>query len=42
MIDKIREFFDIITSEFGIGVLAVLTVVVIGLVFYGAKRWEEN
>jgi len=42
LIDEVREFFDLITSEFGIGVLIVLTVVSIGLAFYGAKRLEEN
>jgi len=42
LFDEVREFFDLITSEFGIGVLVVITVVAIGLAFYGAKRLEEN
>ena len=42
MFDNVKEFFDLLTSEFGIGALVVLTVVAIGLAFYGAKRLEEN
>jgi len=42
LFDEVREFFDLITLEFGIGFLAVVTIVVIGLAFYGAKRLEEN
>ena len=42
MIDEVREFFDLFTTEFGIGALVVVTVVAIGLAFYGAKRLEEN
>jgi len=42
LIDEVREFFDLFTTEFGIGALVVVTVVAIGLAFYGAKRLEEN
>ena len=42
MIDEVREFFDLFTTEFGIGALVIVTVVAIGLAFYGAKRLEEN
>jgi len=42
LFDEVKEFFDLLTSEFGIGVLVVLTVVTIGLAFYGAQRLEEN
>ena len=42
MFDEVREFFDLFTTEFGIGALVVVTVIAIGLAFYGAKRLEEN
>lgn len=42
MFDEVREFFDLFTTEYGIGALVVVTVVAIGLAFYGARRLEEN
>jgi hypothetical protein len=42
LFDEVREFFDLFTTEYGIGALVVVTVVAIGLAFYGARRLEEN
>ena len=42
MFDEVKDLFDLITSEYGIGALVIITVIAIGLAFYGAKRLEEN
>lgn len=42
MIDTIEELFTILTSDFVVGVMAVTLVITIGLIYYGAKRVEEN
>ena len=42
MFDEVREFFDLFTTEYGIGALVIITVIAISLSFYGARRLEEN
>lgn len=42
MIEKLEEFFDLISTDLGLGILVTVVVVVIGLAFYGAKRMDEN
>jgi len=37
-----EEIFELVTSDFAVGVIAVALVIVIGLSYYGAKRVEEN
>ena len=39
MFDKILE---LLSTEFGIGLIAGLVIVVIGIAFYIARRIEEN
>ncbi len=42
MIEELEKLFEIITSDFAVGVIAVVLVITIGLAYYGAKRVEEN
>jgi uncharacterized protein YdgA (DUF945 family) len=42
LVDELQELFTMITSDFAVGVIAVGLVITIGLIYYGAKRVEEN
>ncbi|MCZ6582804.1 MAG: hypothetical protein O6761_06510 [Thaumarchaeota archaeon] len=42
MVEEIEKLFELVTSDFAVGVIAVALVIAIGLSYYGAKRIEEN
>jgi len=42
LIEIFQDFIEFISTDFAVGVIAVVLVIAIGLSYYGAKRLEEN
>jgi len=40
--EVIDELIALVSSDFAIGIIVGIVVVVIGLAFYGARRMEDN